>query len=84
MFNEGTFKRHRNLNIVVILVLLAFMARLIWFQVYAAPGFREEAKKAIDVTKTIEAVRGDIVDSEGTILATTIFTWDVNIDPVNV
>ncbi len=84
MFNEGTFKRHRNLNIVVLLVLLAFIARLTWFQIYAAPGFRDEAKQAIEVTKTIEAVRGDIVDSQGNILATTIFTWDVNIDPVNV
>ncbi len=84
MFNEGTFKRHRNINIVVLLVLLAFIARLTWFQLVAASGFRDEAKKAIEVTKSIEAVRGNIVDSQGNILATTIFTWDVNIDPVNV
>lgn len=48
MFNEGTFKRHRNINIVVLLVLLAFIARLTWFQLVAASGFRDEAKKAID------------------------------------
>ena len=84
MFNEGTFKRHRNLNIFVLLVLLAFAARLTWFQVIAADTFRAEAKSAISVTKNIEAVRGNIVDSQGNILATTIFTWDVNIDPVNV
>jgi cell division protein FtsI (penicillin-binding protein 3) len=84
VFNEGTFKRHRNLNIFVLLVLLAFAARLTWFQVIAADTFRAEAKSAISVTKNIEAVRGNIVDSQGNILATTIFTWDVNIDPVNV
>jgi len=84
VFNEGTFKRHRNLNIIVLLVILAFIARLFYFQVFTAEKYRAEARDAIEVTKTIEAVRGNIVDSEGNILATTIFTWDINIDPKNV
>ena len=84
MFNEGTFKRHRNLGIVVLLILITFIARLLWFQVIDRESFKAEARAAIEVTKSIEAVRGNIVDSKGTILATTIFTWDVNIDPVNV
>ena len=83
MFNESTFKRHTALNIFVLVVLLGFVGRLLYFQVIAAPGFRDEAKASIEVTKSIEAVRGNIVDSEGNILATTIFTWDVNIDPLN-
>jgi len=84
VFNEGTFKRHRNLGIVVLLILITFIARLLWFQVIDRESFKAEARAAIERTKSIEAVRGNIVDSKGTILATTIFTWDVNIDPVNV
>lgn len=84
MFNEATFRRHQALAGLVLVLILIFVARLAWFQVAAAETFRDEARAAIEVTHTIEAVRGDIVDSEGNVLATTIFTWDVNIDPVNV
>jgi len=84
VFNEATFRRHQALAGVVLLLILVFIARLAWFQIGAAEKYRDEARDAIEVTHTIEAVRGDILDSEGNVLATTIFTWDVNIDPVNV
>ena len=84
MFNEATFRRHQALTILAIILVLVFIARLVWFQVANAESYRDEAREAIEVTRNIEAVRGDILDSEGNVLATTIFTWDVNIDPVNV
>jgi len=84
VFNEATFRRHQALTIFAIILVLVFIARLFWFQVANAESYRDEAREAIEVTRNIEAVRGDILDSEGNVLATTIFTWDVNIDPVNV
>lgn len=84
MFNEATVRRHQALTIFIVLLALVFIARLSWFQIANAESYRNEAREAIEVTRSIEAVRGDIVDSEGNVLATTIFTWDVNIDPVNV
>ena len=77
-------RRQRRFNFVVLLVLVLFFGRLVWFQVIAAPEINAESLKARLVERNIEAVRGNIVDTEGHILATTSFSWDVNIDPVNV
>jgi len=77
-------KRQRRFNSIVLIILVLFFGRLVWFQVIAAPSINSESLKARLVEHNIEAVRGNIVDSEGHILATTAFSWDVNIDPVNV
>ena len=77
-------RRQRRFNSVVLIVLVLFFGRLVWFQVIAAPEINAESLKARLVERNIEAVRGNIVDTEGHILATTSFSWDVNIDPVNV
>lgn len=83
MFNEDTFKRHASFSVIVILILILFIGRLTWFQITDAKAFKDEASSAIQVTKVIKAIRGNIVDSNGNILATTISTYDINIDPVN-
>ncbi|MEI7419591.1 MAG: penicillin-binding protein 2 [Actinomycetes bacterium] len=77
-------KRQKRFNAIVLLILVLFFGRLVWFQVIAAPDINTESLKARLVEHNIEAVRGNIVDSAGHILATTAFSWDVNIDPVNV
>jgi len=77
-------RRQRRFNGLVLLILVLFFGRLVWFQVIAAPEINAESLKARLVERNIEAVRGNIVDTEGHILATTSFSWDVNIDPVNV
>jgi cell division protein FtsI (penicillin-binding protein 3) len=77
-------KRQKRFNAIVLLILVLFFGRLVWFQVIAAPDINAESLKARLVEHNIEAVRGNIVDSAGHILATTAFSWDVNIDPVNV
>ena len=77
-------KRQKRFNSIVLLILVLFFGRLVWFQVIAAPDINAESLKARLVEHNIEAVRGNIVDSAGHILATTAFSWDVNIDPVNV
>jgi len=77
-------KRQKRFNALVLLILILFFGRLVWFQVIAAPNINSESLKARLVEHNIEAVRGNIIDAEGHILATTAFSWDVNIDPVNV
>lgn len=77
-------RRQKRFNFAVLIVLLLFFGRLVWFQIIAAPEINAESLKARLVEHNIEAVRGNIVDTEGHILATTSFSWDVNIDPVNV
>ena len=77
-------RRQKRFNSIVLIILVLFFGRLVWFQIIAAPSINAESLKARLVEHNIEAVRGNIVDSEGHILATTAFSWDVNIDPVNV
>lgn len=84
MRTELSEKRQRVLTIVVLLVLLSFVLRLFYFQVIAAPELNKESSAAMQINGTIPAIRGNIVDNAGNILAATEFSWDVNIDPVNV
>lgn len=72
------------LTIFVILVLATFVVRLFFFQVVNASDINKESESAMMVNHSIKAVRGEIEDSNGSILASTILSWDVNIDPVNV
>lgn len=72
------------LTIIVIAVLAVFGVRLFFFQVVNAKDINKESESAMMVNRSIKAVRGEIEDSSGNILASTILSWDVNIDPVNV
>lgn len=71
-------RRQRSLMIVVLIVLLAFAARLVYVQGIAGPAL---AQDALDLRlrdpETVYAPRGEIVDSKGTILATTVETYDI-------
>ena len=84
MRTELSEKRQRVLTIVVLLVLLSFVLRLFYFQVVAAPELNKESSAAMQINGTISAIRGNILDNSGNVLAATEFSWDVNIDPVNV
>ncbi|MFM8927413.1 MAG: peptidoglycan D,D-transpeptidase FtsI family protein, partial [Rhodoluna sp.] len=79
-----TTKRQMWLTIFVILVLATFVVRLFFFQVVNASDINKESESAMMVNHSIKAVRGEIEDSNGSILASTILSWEVNIDPVNV
>ena len=81
MHTNQTDNRYRWFNRLLILALVAFILKLSWYQIIAAPSLNQASKDAMFVTRTIEPIRGDILDSEGHILATTTFSWDVNIDP---
>jgi cell division protein FtsI (penicillin-binding protein 3) len=69
--------------VVMILVISAFVVRLVWVQVVDAERLNTLSTEARDTTRSIPAIRGNIIDSEGRILATTVVSWDVNIDPKN-
>jgi len=84
VYNDETAKRQRWLTAIVVFVLVAFSFRLFYFQVVNAEAINKESDASMLVNKTVKAVRGEILDSSGNILASTVITWDVNIDPVNV
>ena len=66
----------------LIVVLLGL--RLVDFQVVRAAEIQQESLKARSVLNTLTALRGQIVDSQGQVLARTVFRYDVNVAPKNV
>ena len=55
--------------------------RLVWLQVWNAEKFSSIASDARKQFSTIQARRGDIVDTKGNLLATTRSVVDIGIDP---
>ena len=83
MHTRITDRRQKIFTVLVLLVIFIFVGRLVWFQVIAAPELNRESSQAMVKNKDIKAIRGEITDSEGNILASTVLSWDINIDPLN-
>ncbi|MFJ6679665.1 peptidoglycan D,D-transpeptidase FtsI family protein [Microbacterium sp. NPDC091382] len=67
---------------VVLVVLVAFVARLIDIQVVNASQHVEDAfSKGMQTTTTLEGARGTIVDANGNPLATSMLRYNVVVDP---
>lgn len=80
---RGTRRRTVVALAVVLIVLIAFVARLIDIQVVNASQHVEDAySKGMQVTSTLEGTRGSIVDANGTPLATSMLRYDVVVDPM--
>lgn len=83
-----TRKVKRNLRSLVAIVVLALVAvvfsgRLLQIQVVEAAAYNEVSQEKRAVPFTIPSVRGDIVDRNGTVLATTDELYDVQLSPKN-
>ena len=76
--------RLRRLMAVVAGLAILFGLRLVQFQIVEAPSINAESFAKRAVTTTIPAMRGDIVDVNGKVLATTVLAYDVNVDPTMV
>ncbi len=77
-------KRTRLFTGLVLLLAVVFGFRLFAFQVVDAEGINKVSKANRSVTRTLSALRGDIVDSSGNVLAHSVYTYDINAAPINV
>lgn len=77
--------RGRNLVFLLIVVLASvmFMFKLIDLQMVQASAMNEESKSKRAVPQKISSVRGDIVDRNGDVFATTDERYDVQLSPKN-
>ncbi|PJI94343.1 peptidoglycan D,D-transpeptidase FtsI family protein [Luteimicrobium subarcticum] len=85
--------RQRWIAIVVLVALLGFAAKLVEVQLVDGPGLAENARMERETTTTVPAQRGDILDTNGVVLATSevrytvwvdqtlVATWDPAKDP---
>lgn len=69
--------------LVILLASLVFVFRLVDLQIVSAAALNEEAKDKRAVPVTIPSLRGDIVDRNGEVLATTDERYDVQLSPKN-
>ena len=84
----GTHARYsRRLGIFAFLLVALVAAlglRLFEFQVVRADEIQQKSLDRREVTRTLTALRGNIVDSNGQVLAKTVFRYDINAAPKNV
>ncbi len=77
-------KRIRLFTALIVVVALAFTWKLFEFQVVKADEINKISKEKRSVTRTIPAMRGSILDSDGNVLARTVNRYDINAAPINV
>ncbi|RGE22540.1 penicillin-binding protein 2 [Leucobacter sp. wl10] len=80
---RGSSLRRAAALAIVIVGAVVFLVRLVDVQVVSAAALNEDAKGKRAVPVTISSVRGDIVDRNGNVLATTDERYDVQLSPKN-
>jgi cell division protein FtsI (penicillin-binding protein 3) len=74
-------RRIRLMITISVILVAVFTVRLIDFQIVRAASINEISLEKRAVTMTIPAVRGDILDANGNVLATTVYRYDINAAP---
>ncbi|CAB4893291.1 unannotated protein [freshwater metagenome] len=74
-------RRLRLLITLSVILIFVFLIRLIDFQVVRAEAINQESYEKRAVARTVPAIRGDIVDANGNILATSVYRYDINAAP---
>ena len=74
-------RRIRLMVTISVILVAVFAIRLIDFQIVRAESINETSLEKRAVTMTIPAVRGDILDANGKVLATTVYRYDINAAP---
>ncbi|MFY9262785.1 MAG: penicillin-binding protein 2 [Actinomycetaceae bacterium] len=77
--------RRLTMTVVVTLIVAALLViRLFYLQVIVAPALADTASELRTVPSEIEARRGDILDQNGAILATSVERYNVRVDQVEI
>lgn len=85
MSSHAKFSRRISLFALLLVgMVVAFGWRLVDFQIVRASEIQAESLDSRSVTRTLTALRGEILDSSGQVLARTVFRYDINAAPKNV
>lgn len=77
-------RRLRLFGGLMVIAAVIFTGRLFYFQVVEAEAINKVSINKREVKRTIPALRGDIVDAEGNVLAHSVYRYDINAAPINV
>lgn len=78
---ESPKRRIRFITFIFLLVMSLYMARLVELQVVRGPELAASAQNSRLQTLPLPALRGDLTDSNGTLIATTVMARNVTVDP---
>ena len=85
MSSHAKFSRRLSLfALLLVAMVVAFGWRLVDFQIVRASEIQAESFESRSVTRTLTALRGEILDNSGQVLARTVFRYDINAAPKNV
>ncbi|WP_084253041.1 peptidoglycan D,D-transpeptidase FtsI family protein [Devriesea agamarum] len=76
--------RHRAILAVVLVAILVLAGRLVWVQGLNGQALAAQAREERTVTTDIPAVRGEIMDRNGTVLAASIERYDIWVNQLQV
>lgn len=83
--STGTLRRRHNAVLVVVLtVVLVFAGRLVYVQALEGPRLADDALSTRLSHSTIQAMRGDILDANGEVLATSVQRYNVGVNQVKI
>lgn len=77
-------KRLRIFTAVIVVIALFFVGRLFQVQVLLADEINKESLASRSVSQVLPALRGQILDSAGKVLAKSVFKYDINVAPIHV
>jgi cell division protein FtsI (penicillin-binding protein 3) len=77
-------KRLQKIIAFILIAAVVFTIRLIDLQIIQANAINEKSYEKRAVTRVIPALRGQIIDSQGKVLAKTVFRYDINAAPSKV
>jgi cell division protein FtsI (penicillin-binding protein 3) len=67
--------------LVMVIIVGAFVVRLIDIQVVRAADLATEAEARRSIPQTLQGLRGDIVDRNGVALADSVYRYDITVSP---
>ena len=76
--------RHRLLICMILVAVLMISGRLVWVQGLDASARAQEAIEQRTVTRSIPALRGDILDRDGTTMASSVERYDLWVNQLQV
>ncbi len=77
-------KRLRIFTAIIVVIAVFFVGRLFQVQVLLAAEINKESLASRSVSQALPALRGQILDSTGKVLAKSVFKYDINVAPVHV
>lgn len=77
-------KRLKKIIAFILGLAVIFTIRLVDLQIIEAPAINAKSYEKRAVTRTIPALRGQILDAKGKVLAKTVFKYDINAAPSKV